>query len=342
LQEVLPSALDGHSLLIAFSGGPDSLALLLAASRLATRSGLRVVAAHLDHRLDPGSAQRAERAQELAKELETPFLGYALAQLRPRQQSREVFARQARYDFLAAAAQKVGSSLIATAHHADDQAETVLLRLLFGSGLEGLAGIAARRQLGSCEIIRPLLGLRRGELREYVDAAGLVPIEDPTNLDLQVPRNRVRHRLLPKISAAEGSDPTPTLCALAQAGRRSAAQVSQLLARSLEAEADQDGARISRLAFEKLPDVLHGPALSLLHRLAGEAQPAPLEARRELLAQLRRGGKVRCDCGGRGGRFFYWQANRQYILLRRSEGSEPKPGQFTYTFEASGTLPLER
>lgn len=357
----------GDVLVVAFSGGPDSLALLLAAAQLAPRVGLRLAAAHLDHALDPGSAARAARAGELAAHLEAPFLLHRLAEARPATESREAFARRARYRFLAAAARATAGktarrrAFVATAHHADDQAETVLLRLLFGSGLEGLGGIAAHRPLEAhqpgadaapVELIRPLLGLRRGALRAAVDAAGLSPIDDPTNLDAKVPRNRVRHALLPALAAADGAEGAhgadggalvPILCRLAAAARSAAAGVAAGLARRLAAAATESGSRLARRELEQLPEILHGPALSLLHRLAGEAQPAPLEARRELFRQLRRpGGKVRCDCGGRAGRNFFWQANRYTLELRRAAGPEPKADQFTYTFEVSGAEPQER
>ena len=348
MAEALPSALGGRALLVAFSGGPDSLALLLAASRLAANAGFDVVAAHLDHALDPDSAARARRAAALAHELGVHFLGQRLASERPPQESREAFARRARYDFLAAAAAKVGADFLTTAHHADDQAETVLLRLLFGSGLEGLGGVTPERPFAGLTLLRPLLGCRREELRAYVLGAGLTPIDDPTNRDPRVPRNRVRHALLPHLAAAAGEDLAPLLCRLAASGRRAAATVASRLGRLLEVSASDSGARLKRREFEALPEVLQGPALALLHRRAGAAGPAPLEARRELFAQLRRGGKVRCDCGRRGGAFgaagtkYFWQADRYYLELRRLAADEPMAGQFTYTFEASGAEPQER
>lgn len=327
--------------MIAFSGGPDSLALLLAAARLA-RSGFAVVAAHLDHRLDPGSAGRAAVAAALAAKLGVPFVCRRLAGDGPAKESREAYARRERYRFLEAAAREAGAASVMTAHHADDQAETVLLRLLFGSGLEGLGGIAARRPLsaaGDIELLRPLLGLRRAELRAAVAQAGLDPIDDPTNEDLKVPRNRVRHAVLPRLAAEAEAGPdglVARLGRLSAAGKIAADKVSTLLQGLLGAEKTAAGARLSRSEFERLPVILQGPALSLLHRLAGEGQPAPAEARAELLLQLRRGGKVRCDCGGRRGRNFYWQANRYTLELCRAGGPEPKAAGFTYTFEASG------
>lgn len=327
--------------------------------------GLSVVAAHLDHALDAGSADRAERAQQLARELEVPFCGQRLEAEKPATESREAFARRARYDFLEAVAARHRARLIATAHHADDQAETVLLRLLFGSGLDGLGGIAPWRPLGTTLLVRPLLTLRRRELLAYLDTAALKPILDPTNFDQQVPRNRVRHALLPHLAHrqqyecrgeyksapaseyggegdAEQDVLVEQLCRLAAAAGPAAARVRERLQAVLAAEGTESGARCDRAAFEALPEVLQGPALFLLHQMAGEGKPAPLEARRELLAQLRRRGKVRCDCGGRRGRNFYWQADRYHLELRLTGALEPKAGQFTYTFEASGAEPLER
>lgn len=350
--------------MVAFSGGPDSLALLLAAKRQVPRLGLGLVAAHLDHALDAGSAGRAERARQLALELEVPFCGHRLEAERPATESREAFARRARYDFLEAVAARHGARLIATAHHADDQAETVLLRLLFGSGLDGLGGIAPVRPLGATLLVRPLLTIRRRELRSYLDAAALEPILDPTNFDQQVPRNRVRHALLPHLAHSTESKSTEyksapaseyggqggsgedvlveNLCRLAAAAGPAASRVRATLRTVLAAETTENGARCDRAAFEALPEVLQGPALFLLHQMAGEGKPAPLEARRELLAQMQRRGKVRCDCGGRRGRNFYWQADRYHLELRQTGALEPKAGQFTYTFEASGAEPLER
>lgn len=345
MRAALPDAGRGAGILVAFSGGPDSLALLAGAAAVASERGAPLLAAHLDHRLDPGSGSRAETARQLALDLGVPFVLAAAGDPPPRE-SREAFARHQRYAFLEQAARENRAAAVLTAHHADDQAETVLLRLLFGSGLDGLGGIAARRSLGpsgAAELVRPLLGLRRAELRAAVEAAGLTPVEDPTNLDTRVPRNRIRHLLLPRLARDENQDPVELLCRVAAAGGAAAERVGARLAVLLEATPTSEGARLARRAFCELPETLQGSALSLLHRLAGEGRPAPLEARRELLGQLGRGGKVRCDCGARQGRNFWWQADRYTLELRsavRSAGApEPRARQFTYTFEAPGSAP---
>src|SRR5438270_569184 len=150
----------GDGVVVAFSGGPDSTALLWGMSRLAGRLGVRLAAAHLDHAMDPGSAGRAAQAAGLAARLGVPCRVERIervAVLSGRAESAEAAARRARYAFLERTREALGARWITTAHHRDDQAETVLLRLLFGSGVEGLAGI--RPVHGA--VARPLLALPR-------------------------------------------------------------------------------------------------------------------------------------------------------------------------------------
>src|SRR5436305_6049469 len=169
----------GDGVVVAFSGGPDSTALLWGMSRLAPRLGLRLFAAHLDHAMDPSSAARAAAAADLAARLGVPLLAARRDVPSARQpgESHEAAARRQRYAFLEETRQRLGARWVATGHHRDDQAETVLLRLLFGSSLEGLAGV--RPVHGA--VVRPLLGASRAELAAAVAAAGLAAVDDPTN-----------------------------------------------------------------------------------------------------------------------------------------------------------------
>ncbi len=240
----------GDTMLIAFSGGADSTALLDAMCAYARPRAIRVAAAHIDHQLDPGSRARAEAAKTTAA-----TLGLALtihrqnvpAQKR-RSESLEVAARRIRYRELEKAASVLGARYIATAHHRDDQAETVLLRLASGHGLSALAAVPARR--GS--IVRPLLGQSRKDLLRYVRRRGLTWIEDPTNRDLTTPRNRLRHLLIP-ILGAKNPDIAIRLASLAQAAKgantRLTREFDQLLAPSREGSA----VTVSRRVLETLP-----------------------------------------------------------------------------------------
>jgi tRNA(Ile)-lysidine synthase len=190
---------DSASVVLAVSGGPDSTALLVGAAALAAGRRWRLTVGHLDHALRDGSADEAAAVAAAAAHLGLPaeirrvdVTALAAAEHR----SLEDAGRHARYRFLGEMATALGNdALIATAHTADDAAETVLLRLARGSGLRGLRGIPARRG----RIVRPLLHVRRATLRAALDAAGIAYATDASNADLAHARNRVRAELLPAL-----------------------------------------------------------------------------------------------------------------------------------------------
>lgn len=188
----------GDRVLVALSGGPDSVALLHLLLEL-QRTGDLVVAgvAHFHHQLRGADADADEAfCRELAARLGLPI---EVARENVRRAARDAgrsiedMARELRYSFLAAAAERLRADVVAVAHTLDDQAETVLLRLLRGAGTRGLSGIRPR----AGRVVRPLLDISRGELREYARAEGLAAREDPSNRDVTIPRNRVRHELIP-------------------------------------------------------------------------------------------------------------------------------------------------
>lgn len=175
----------GEELTCAVSGGPDSLALLV----LAVAAGCRVTAAHVDHALRPGSAGEADVVAGAATRFGAGFLALrAPVEPGPNLEER---ARLARRSVL-----PPGS---ATGHTADDQAETILLNLLRGAGLDGLAGMRPGPA-------HPLLGLRRAETGALCAAAGLTPVVDPTNACLDLRRNRIRHEVMPLLERVAGRD----------------------------------------------------------------------------------------------------------------------------------------
>jgi tRNA(Ile)-lysidine synthetase-like protein len=190
----VPAAGDGVA--VAVSGGADSLALLHALRALAGPRGWRLAVVSVDHGLRPGSAGDAAFVADHAKALGLPVQVANLgpADLEPhRRAGPEGAARAARYAALWPAADELGCHWLATGHTLDDQAETVLLQLLRGTGPDGLAGMAVR----GGRLLRPLLGTRRAETRACCAAAGLEWREDPTNAGDEPLRNRVRQRLLP-------------------------------------------------------------------------------------------------------------------------------------------------
>ncbi len=189
----------GSRCLVALSGGGDSVALLLLLVELRTLLGLSLSAAHLDHGLRQGSRADRDFVRSLCRRLGVP-LTCARADIRSLARSRnlsvEAAGRKARYSFLRRVALRLGCQVVLTAHTADDQAETVLLRLVSGTGLRGLAGIQSHRRDG---VVRPLLPFTRQELRDWLHAAGQPWQEDPTNQVADAPRTRIRLLLMPML-----------------------------------------------------------------------------------------------------------------------------------------------
>jgi tRNA(Ile)-lysidine synthase len=283
---------DGAPIVLAVSGGPDSTALLHGAAGLAPQRGWQLTVAHLDHALRTTSADEAAAVAAAAAELglaaevrRVDVAALAAAEHR----SLEDAGRQARYRFLeeVAVARDPGA-LIATAHTADDAAETILLRLARGSGVRGLRGIPERRG----RIVRPLLRARKATLRSALDEAGIAYATDPSNVDLAHSRNRVRADLLPALErlnpaavealtrfgrlAADDDDLLDALAAAELAQRRNAEDGSidwhRPPARAL-------GRRVLRLAIgdpapaaerlEALLDAAEGPRGGLTIQLGG-------------------------------------------------------------------------
>lgn len=185
-------------LLVAVSGGADSVALLDALAKARSRRALRsigLVVGHVDHQLRPDSGVDARLVLAHAERLSLPF-ELAVVAVSAAGVGLEQAAREARYEALERMATGAGCGAVVTAHTATDQAETVLWRLARGAGTHGLAAMASRRPLGRIALLRPLLGIRREEARAYCDRMGLRFHDDPTNVDDR-PRARLRAEVLP-------------------------------------------------------------------------------------------------------------------------------------------------
>ena len=190
------SAVRGRRLLVALSGGADSVALLAMLSRAREAYGLTLFAAHLDHGIRPESAEDAAFCRALCVRLDVPFLCRRIdvpAEAARRHVGLETLARQLRYEWLRQCKAETRSDCIALAHHMDDQAETVLMHLARGAGPEGIGGM---REL-SGDLYRPLLSYRKAELIEYLRLNDLSWREDFTNLIDDNPRNVLRAHVIP-------------------------------------------------------------------------------------------------------------------------------------------------
>ncbi len=279
-EDILRRVLDlgpasGHC--VAFSGGPDSHVLLHALASLREELPGSLRAVHVNHRLQPQAESWAAHCETVCRSLAVPLAVHTAA--RPFAGAGETWARAQRYTLFAGLLRP--EEMLLTAHHRDDQAETVLLRLLRGSGVDGLAGIPPVRALGNGRVGRPLLDLPRASLQGYATARGLKSIEDPGNAEPGADRNFLRHRILPLLRERwPGADAT-----MARAG--------ELLRQEHQVTADY--------AAPMLPRDPHGPLhwppllslspgaqrIVLRHWLRRAGLPAPearqLEAGRRML-----------------------------------------------------------
>lgn len=259
---------------VAYSGGLDSSVLL----HLLARSGLpmQLRALHVHHGLSPHADAWAAHCRRVCGALNVP-LEERRVQVSPSGQGLEAAAREARYRAFAA----LDTDLLLLAQHRDDQAETVLLQCLRGGGLRGLAAMPVQAELGRIRLLRPLLECTRAELADWARSHGLDWVEDESNDDLALTRNRLRHRLLPQL---ERHSPGIAAALASRAGQF--AEWAELLDQLAEIDAagamDANGLTIARLAG------LPRPRAANLLRYFVEGQGAPLRqhALNEALEQL--------------------------------------------------------
>jgi len=256
----------GDAVVVAVSGGADSVALLHIMWRLAKPMGLRLHVGHLNHLLRGEQAEEDARfVVDLARALGLPCtVGRedVAARAAAARIGLEEAGREARYSFLRRLAGEVGASRIALGHTRDDQAETVLMRLLRGAGIEGLAGIPPVRGA----IVRPLLAVGHAELEEYCRQQGLAWRLDPYNFDPGYLRNRVRHRLLPCLEEVAGRGVRERLAELAEVLRADVEWLREVEERTL---ADQASVRGEAIVID--PGRLEALPLALRRRVLRRA-----------------------------------------------------------------------
>ena len=249
---------EGGVILCAVSGGRDSVCLLHYLTTIAPRRGFTVAAAHLNHRMRPEAQRDEDFVRGLCREWNVPF--YTEAAPVYEMAARwglgvEETGRRLRYEFLLRTADAIGAAYIATAHHAQDQAETVLLNLLRGTGPEGLGGIPPVRG----RIIRPLLQTSRAEIEDYLRANGLPHVEDSTNEDTHYARNRLRRELWPQLETVNPAV-TRAIGRTAEIVRGENAYLDTLAAERLPAE----GTAVETAALLAAPEPLRPRMVRLL------------------------------------------------------------------------------
>ena len=271
----------GTRVLAAASGGSDSVALVLILRALADAGELTVSGvAHFNHQLRPSADDDERFTASLAQRLGLPFFADredVAARARRQRRSLEDAARTARHHFFERARVASGADLIALGHTRDDQAETVLLRLTRGAGLRGLGGMHPKNGA----IVRPLLACRRHELRACLAEQSEPFVEDESNEDVSIPRNRVRAELLPLLEARFNPAIVDVLADQAEISRDTwawvSAKESELDARSVRRSTAADGAPVCEIDVAELTAAPLALRRALLWRLMSElAAPRPV------------------------------------------------------------------
>ncbi len=247
----------GGTILCAVSGGRDSLCLLHYLNALSKSRPFQVAAAHLNHGMRPTAERDEAFVRQFCRQYGIPLYVERVQvyeDAAARKLSVEETGRQARYDFLERTADAVGAERIATAHHQDDQAETVLLHLLRGTGLEGLGGIPPVRG----RLIRPLLQTPRREIEAYLAELGQPYVEDETNEDLHYARNRLRRVIWPELEMLHGGA-RENIARTAQIARQESAYLNGLA----QAYLPRQGGALPCRELLAAPPVLRRRALML-------------------------------------------------------------------------------
>lgn len=331
---------------VALSGGLDSVVLCAVLVELAPSLGLTIRTHHVRHGLRPDDHLDAAHARATAQALGVTHLETALA---PGEvdagagRGPEERARIARYAALEAAARAAGVTTLATAHHGDDNLETLLVRLVRGAGLEGLAGMApVRRLAGDLRLVRPLLGVSRAEIEAFAQARGLRGVADPSNAQLHFLRNWMRHQVVPPLfEARAGGDEAARRSVLQLRGDAEAlsALVSELVSR---------GHRTQEPAWYLELELLHavGPeaAAQVLRHAAREVAAGHVMEGRAVAGGLRALGLWPERLGERApGRSGLWQdgavaigAEGAFVVVRARSAQPVRRPQETMTWLPEG------
>ena len=325
----------GEAIVVGFSGGVDSLALLVALYELRHPLDCHLHIAHLDHQLRGDSTSDAELVKQYANLLKLPFTIKKIdipALMKQRKQSIEALARKERYEFFESVSKKIGATKVALGHQRNDQAETVLMNLLRGAALTGLRGILPIRD---GKFIRPLLDFSRTEIEEFVAEQGLQPCEDSTNWDQNFLRNRIRLDLLPLLKRDYNRNIQNTLAQNAELLRAESDYLEDIARKALDAclaePATHDVVILNRLMFLR-----HHPALRrrILRLAIGQIQGDMKELafnHSEFMLQLSEGKSPNRQLNLPNNLEFL-RAYNQLIIQRPTS----KIGEFEYTVAVPG------
>jgi tRNA(Ile)-lysidine synthase len=276
----LASSEPSKRFVVAFSGGLDSAVLLHALRQIQEGLAIPMVAVHVQHDLHADAGEWESHCKKVASVLNVDYMSIAVEVDRKSGQGLEASARTARYQALKQI-MKPGDWLL-SAHHQDDQAETLLLNLLRGSGMAGLAGIGAIQEFGPAHLVRPLLDVPREDLQAYANSHDLTWLDDPSNADTQFDRNYLRHSIIPMLK-----ERWPAASAKLARSAALASEASALLDHLADDDLRTLGQpqRIEIAALAALPDDRQRNVLRRALKLSGLSS-APTTALRQIIDEL--------------------------------------------------------
>jgi tRNA(Ile)-lysidine synthase len=311
----------GSSILVGLSGGADSVALICALLELRGHLGLRIVAAHLNHRIRGDESDRDEQfvramcarlgVELIVERADGLDASTSTANLEER-------ARDARREFLSRVADRVQADFVALGHHRDDQAETVLMRLMRGAGAAGMAAMAER---GPGRVIRPMLSLSRAEIREYLAARAISFVEDSSNASHDILRNRIRAELLPMLEREYAPGFSGRLVELTSEMRSLDELVTSIASRELDAMRVSGGA-LDVSGFGAVSRAVQAVVIRLFlaERMGSLRKISRAHVEGVLHLILEGGPSDSIDLPGG------WRARREYNFLRLVDARERKTG----------------
>ncbi len=277
--------------ILAVSGGPDSVAMLDAISCLAEEFSLDPIVAHYNHKQRPESDEDEAFVRDLAERYGLEFYSASFDGTFPSGLGKEAVLRKARYEFLFGLAKSLNAGWLAVAHNLDDQAETVLLNIIRGCGLQGLRAMRVLREERGVRVIRPLLRVTRREIEEYLKGRGIPWREDPTNRSLDFTRNKVRHILMPLIEKEFNPKVKQRLADLAEVVQEDFAFISEVVRRicsgGIVFSSDTEIV-FSRTLVESLHEALRrGVFRELIRRLRGDLRQIDFRHYKEFVKMMR-------------------------------------------------------
>jgi tRNA(Ile)-lysidine synthase len=325
----------GEHVLVAVSGGPDSVALLLCLHKLAPHLKLTLTVAHLNHRIRGTEADADEDfVGRLSADLDLPFVSESIdvkQQAETAKKNLEEFARETRYAFLGRTANQVGATRIAVGHTLNDQAETALFRFLRGSGIEGLSGI---HPVMSGIVIRPLLECSRDTILDYLRCTGTQYREDSTNSDFRHSRNRIRRELVPYLEKNFNPQLVATLAREALLARETWSLIESQAQELFEDLHSREGESLSLRVTELLnvhpalqKQILRQALRECMGSLRGITS-AHIQSLLTLLGTEQSGAQVQLPRGGIG--------LRQFDAILLSKEAPPRIPPFLYELHIPG------